>query len=265
MIGLNICLHAGDEHYALRCDAPNLPLQLQFERSSTGVRCLVYREDTTTKANDGGLNHMRKERKVVWVYPSDNSVRYPVRLVDKYISLLPPIKPSTKKFNFYLRGLEKTTPAQWYGEQVVGLGTIQKTMQEICKKAKIEGFITNHSLRRTGTTKLFMSGVNRKLIKEFTGHSSDAVDAYSVTSDKQRQKISNILTNSKGEKQVEECTSEVQVSVSESESAGGQCCMCKSKKITVSECDKIGGMINDLLKNRKGCKATIKVEIEFNQ
>ena len=263
LIGLNIGLHAGDEHYALRRDAPNLPSQLQFERNLNGTRCVVYREDTTTKMNDGGLAHMRKERKVVWVYPSSNPEQCPVRLIDKYISLLPPLKPTTKKFNFYLRGLEKPTPAQWYGEQVVGLTTIRRTMQDICKKAGIEGFITNHSLRRMGTTKLFVNGVDRKLIKKFTGHVSDAVDAYAIKSDEQREKISNILMNSKKEKQ--ESLNDVQVSVKESKDAGGMACVCNSKKITVNECDKLGSMINQLLENRKGCKATIKVEIEFNQ
>ena len=75
LIGLNVGLRAGDEYYDLRRDMPNLPSQLQFERSDRAVRCLVYREDTTTKTNDGGLNHMRKERKVVWVYPSANVTR----------------------------------------------------------------------------------------------------------------------------------------------------------------------------------------------
>ena len=52
-----------------------------------------YQEDTTSKTNDGGLSHMCKERKTVLVYPSENVVRCPVCSVDKYISLLPPIKP----------------------------------------------------------------------------------------------------------------------------------------------------------------------------
>ena len=50
---------------------------------------LVYQEDSITKTNDGGLNSLRKERKVVWVHPSDNIVRCTVGLVDKYMSLLP--------------------------------------------------------------------------------------------------------------------------------------------------------------------------------
>ena len=87
LLGLNIGLRAGDEHYYMRRDAPDMPSQLQFKRNENGVRCLVYTEDNVTKTNDGGLKWMRKERKIVWVYPSSNSERCPVRIVDKYISL----------------------------------------------------------------------------------------------------------------------------------------------------------------------------------
>ena len=138
-------------------------------------------------------------------------------------------------------------------------------MQEICKKAKVEGFITNHSLCRTGTTKLFVKGIDRKLIKEFTGHVSDAVDVYAITSDEQHQAISNILTDSKTPSNVEIAENELQVSVSEAQGAGGVGCQCNTKKLQVHDCDKIGTMVNSLLKSRKGCKATIKIEIEFNE
>ena len=52
---------------------------------------------------------------------------------------------------------------------------------------------TNHSLRRSGATRLFQANVDRKLVKEATGHSSDAVDAYQVTSDQQRQRLSKVI------------------------------------------------------------------------
>ena len=138
-------------------------------------------------------------------------------------------------------------------------------MQEICKKAKVEGFITNHSLCHTGTTKFFVKGVDRKLIKEFTGHVSDAVDAYAIISDEQRQAISNILTNSKTPSKAKIAENELQVSVSEVQGAGGLGCQCNAKKLQVDDCDKIGTMVNSLLKSRKGCKATIKIEIAFNE
>ena len=47
--------------------------------------------------------------------------------------------------------------------------------------AKIEGFYTGYSLRRSGTTRMFQGGIDRKIMKEVTGHQSDAVDAYQIT------------------------------------------------------------------------------------
>ena len=113
-----------------------------------------------------------------------------MRLVEKYISLCPVVSTKTKKFNFYLRSLEKPTPSQWYGEQIVGKNSLRNVVSAMLKDAKLDGFFTNHSLRRTGTTRLFQKGVDRKLIKEFTGHTSDAVDNYQVTSDAQREEMS---------------------------------------------------------------------------
>ena len=115
-----------------------------------------------------------------------------MRLVDKYVSLCPEVTPQTKKFNFYLRSLDKINPAQWYGEAPVGKNTLRKTVQKLLKNSNVSGFYSNHSLRRSGTTRLFQAGVDRKLIKEFTGHSSDAIDKYQVTSEDQRKSLSNI-------------------------------------------------------------------------
>ena len=262
LIGLNIGLRAGDEHYALRRETLAVPSQLQFKRNGKGVRCLVYTEDSMTKTNDGGLASMRKERKVVWVYPSDNPVQCPVRITDKYISLLPPVKETSKKANFYLRSLEKLTSAQWYGESVVGLNTLKKYMKEACEKAKITGFITNHSLRQTGTTKLFRSGVDHKLIKEFTGHSSDAVDVYPETSHEQREKLSRILTNSEKGKETQIAT-QVEVSVRENKGGSGMTCSCKKEKFNVNECNKLGEMIDKLMECHRGGKVKVKMEIKF--
>ena len=103
LLGINLALRAGDEHYYLRRDVPGKSLQLSFERNEKGVRCLVYREDNVTKTFDGGLKDLKKERKIVWIYPSENSDRCPVRLVDKYVSLCPPFY---RKANFYLQNSE---------------------------------------------------------------------------------------------------------------------------------------------------------------
>ena len=199
MLGLNLALRAGDEHYDLRRNSDLKPSQLQFKRNSDGVRCLVYTEDSITKTNDGGLNSMRKERKIVWVYPSSDSVRCPVTLVEKYMNLCPPVTPKTKKLNFYLHSLEKPTITRWYGEQVVGLNTLQKVTGKLLKDVK-KGHYTNHSLCRSGTSWLFQVGVDPKLIREFTGHRSDALYAYETTSDEQCANASKIVQSAKDTK-----------------------------------------------------------------
>ena len=49
--------------------------------------------------------------------------------------------------------------------------------------------------RRIGGTRLFQAGIDRKLVKEATGHRSDAVDKYQLTSHAQRKTMSAILQN----------------------------------------------------------------------
>ena len=105
ILGVNCALRAGDEHYALRRPGGLTSSQLSFECNSLGVRCLVYREDTVTKTNRGGLRDMKKERKIVWIKPNVNVNRCPVRLVEKYLNLLP---VGGSKPNLYLHSLRKT-------------------------------------------------------------------------------------------------------------------------------------------------------------
>ena len=247
LLGMNVALRAGDEHYDLRRNCESKPSQLQFKRNAAGVKCLVYTEDSITKTNDGGLKSMRKDRKIVWVYPSSDQIKCPVRLVEKYISLCPPVTVKTKKMNFYLRSLEKITPMQWYGEQVVGLNSIRKVTGELLKHVA-EGFHSNHSLRRSGTTRLFHKGVDSKLIREFTGHKSDALFAYETTSDEQCQDMSEIIQgqNVPKCKALEIVSNNLEVSVTNKSRAGCLGCACNTKKIPVRDSDQIGKLVENI-------------------
>ena len=268
LIGINVTLRAVEEHYQLRRPMPDEPSQFSFECDSQGVRCLVYLEDSTTKTHDGGLNDMRRERKEVWVYPNKNVNRCPVRLTEKYMSLCPNYQ---KKKNFYLKAKPKTTPKQWYSCQVVGTNSIAKVVKELMKEARIEGFFTNHSLRRTGSTRLFRGGVERKLVKEVTGHRSDAVDSYQITSDMQRQEMSKIIQN-KPTATVSVPSDEVTIDISQksddnvvkSDAEGTVKCGCKSKNSNVTPSN-VGSIIEQILKAQEGHgKTVIKIQIEIS-
>ena len=75
----------------------------------------------------------------------------------------------------------------------MGQNSLAKVIKTMLHDSRIDGFFTGHSLRRSGTTRLFQAGVDRKLIKEMSGHRSDAVDCYAITSDDQRAKLSAII------------------------------------------------------------------------
>ena len=65
-------------------------------------------------------------------------------------------------------------------------------VSKMLKEARLDGYFTNHSLHRTCATRLFQAGQSEKVVKEITGHISDAVNKYQVTSDKQRMEASSV-------------------------------------------------------------------------
>ena len=240
---------------------PTEPSQISFKVNDFGEKCLVFTEDSVTKTHDGGWNDMRRDRKVVWVFPNKaNLQRCPVRLVQKYINLCPLLY--IKKGNFYLQSLQKVTSNQWYGEQVVGQQSISKVIKKLMEEGDIQGYFTNHSARRTGGTCLFQAGVDRKLVKEATGHTSDAVDKYQITSDQQRRVMSDILA---GHKSVE---NSVEINVNEGKSetkeSGHNSDEAIAKSQAHSDPKSVGELVTKIIeKNTKKGKTVIKIEIEI--
>ena len=173
-----------------------------------------------------------------------------------------------KKANFYLKLLASPRPKQWYCEQVVGQNTLEKTIANLMKDADIAGYFTNHSARRTGGTRLFRGGVECKLVKEATGHSSDAVDKYQITSEEQRMLMSGILAN----RPKESCNDNL------SKKEGGEVESCDNnkgghiertnvKQVSLSDVQKgnVGEMINSIIeKNMSKGKTVIKIQIEIS-
>ena len=190
LVGVNCALRAGNEHYALRRLGGCTTSQFSFLPNEMGLKCLVYTEDSVTKTNKGGLKDMQKTRKVVWVKPNSDWRRCSVRIIEKYISLLP---KEGMKPNFYLQSSRRPRPFCWYTMMPVGINTLRKVVGTILKDAGLGGFFTNHSLYRTCATRLFQSGADTKLVKEIKGHISDAVHKYQCTSNNQKMKVSEII------------------------------------------------------------------------
>ncbi len=73
------------------------------------------------------------------------------------------------------------SPKVWYTDKPLGINKLREIIKNLMKSAGVDGHYTNHSLRVTAATRMFASGVDEQVIKERTGHKSEAVRAYKHT------------------------------------------------------------------------------------
>ena len=143
-----------------------------------------------------------------------------------------------------------------------------------------KGYFTGHSLRCTGGSRLFQAGVERKLVMETTGHTSDAVDKYQITSDEQRQKISNILSQKPGENtnppdplSIVKCDATKPQVVMPTDSSIPTTSNAKvvniDENLSKYSCatSNVGNMVDDIISKAtcSGGKTTIKIQIEISK
>lgn len=82
----------------------------------------------------------------------------------------------------------------WYKNQPIGVHSLASTVKQLCDRAGVEGYKTNHSLRVTTATRLFQNGADEQLIMEQTGHrSTDGVRAYKRSCPEQAKQLSKVL------------------------------------------------------------------------
>ena len=86
-LGLSCSLRAGQEHRNLR----SIPFQSQFTflYDQFGKLYFRYTEDIGLKTNKGGIRQRKLEPKSVDVYQIDDVKKCPVRILQKYMSMLP--------------------------------------------------------------------------------------------------------------------------------------------------------------------------------
>ena len=80
-----------------------------------------------------------------------------VTLLDFYLGKLP--KAALDKDVFCCRPLEKYKDGNWFSYQSRGRNYLSSMVKTMCLEAGIQGNFSNHSLRASGATELFQSGV----------------------------------------------------------------------------------------------------------
>ena len=140
-IGKGFALWAGQEHRALRGFA--FQSQFKFMRDPDEEIFLCYTEDLGLKTNKGGLRHRKIEAKVMDLYATSNPDRCPIRVIIKYLSLLPKGRTCPA---FYLQPRKKFFGKAWYMNRPAGVNHLQNAVRDMCHDAGLPGHYSNHSL-----------------------------------------------------------------------------------------------------------------------
>ena len=197
LIGSRFGLRGRKEHYDLRCYPDSQINMVKINGKDT----LIYKE-FSSKTRQGGIKDRNlKPPQVRYAFCSGNRDRCFVELYRKYMLLSPPGNRSWPRF--YVQTDNKWHPGafQWYTCRPVGKNTLGNYMEKIMQQGGIEGHFRNHSLRKATATRLFEQEVDPQLIKEATGHKSDAVMLYKKSNLKMKEKLSDMLNGLPAEMQ----------------------------------------------------------------
>ena len=181
--GKNFCLRGGEEHR-----------ELKFVQLKRNIDHWTYTEHGS-KNYRGGFGDLNRKNKVVKQFPvPDAGDRCHVKLLDLYVSKLP--KEAKQKGSFYFTPLQ-TTPTDplkpWFTCVPIGRNKLATLVKEMFDEVDVQGK-TNHSLRATGATRMFNSGVAEKTIQDRTGHKSiGGLRVYERPDDEQQRKACEVL------------------------------------------------------------------------
>ncbi len=97
--------------------------------------------------------------------------------------MLLPSQPKTDALYKYSMVKNQHTAVCWYINKLDGINVLSKTVSHLMKEGGFSGRYTNHSLRVSAATRMFQSGIEEQIVKEKTGHRSEAVHAYKHTNE----------------------------------------------------------------------------------
>lgn len=181
--GLRLQLRGGREMYDL-CRA-KIKIEHRGER-----KWLIYQE-FGSKAASGGLRDRKSQPKTVEV-PEDSALgeRCLVRIVELYLS-----KCDDSVQHFFCRPIDNPKfDGKWFSTQRLGINYCKGMLKKISQRAGISGNVTNHSMRRTGISRLSHAGFDDQKIATISGHRSNAIQVYKTVKDAEKEAMGRAAT-----------------------------------------------------------------------
>ena len=153
----------------------------------------VTYDESFSKTYHGGLKDLKYNPRVIQhICCSGKDVNHFPCIVNCYYNYIEKVKDLAKSNEaFYFKPNNDEAVVEYYN-LVLGINSLNKILPDLCESAGVSRK-TSHCLRVTCATRLFQSEVEEKLIRERTGHRSNALLAYEKESSEQNRKVSKIL------------------------------------------------------------------------
>ena len=200
-IGLNFVLKGVQEqHDLILSQFSHVPQDKSVYNTS------VYYEyiELVSKNNQHRFKDINAQNKVIRAYALPGNQKCIVKLLDKFLSLLPPDAPY-----FYMQANEELYEEQagfTFARQRVGINVLKTVLPLLSKESGIKVQYTDHSLCATSITHMFNSGAEEKIIAETLGQrSTKALRLYERTSQLQMKKVTCVINQLKLSVEQHEC------------------------------------------------------------
>lgn len=191
-VGLNFVLRGVQEQQDL---VPSQFNRVPQDRSVYNTTVYYEYTELASKNNQHRFKDINAQNKVTRAYALPGNQKCIVKMLDKYLSLLPTNAPY-----FYMRANEEFREEQAgpvFTKQRVGINILKNILPVLSKESGIGVHYTNHSLRATAITRLFNNGVEEKIIAETSGHrSTKALRVYERTSEQQKKQVTHVINQS---------------------------------------------------------------------
>ena len=151
----------------------------------------IYYEykELISKNNQHRFRDIDTRNKVVKVFALPGNDHCTVKLLDRYLPLLPPDAPY-----LYMRAKDTfsmVSSVSSYTNQRVGFISLKNILSGLSKKFAKSVWYINHSLWTTTITRMFQAQVEEKVIAETSSHKSlKVLRCYEHTSQQQQQNVS---------------------------------------------------------------------------
>lgn len=166
---------------------------LRYANFRVESNCIIF-DESVSKTFHGGLKDLKYTPRVVkHVCCTDNNAEHFPCLVNCYSTYLENIKFLAEKVDAFYFHPNRDPGVFSYQKAAMGINTLNKILPDmLCREAGLKRK-TSHSLRVTCATRLFQESVPEKLIRERTGHRSNALFRYEKKSVEQERNVSDLL------------------------------------------------------------------------